>query len=245
MSRLLRSHDALHWADACDSVLAGIHRRDPRDVVSVILGWFGGMGSLNDLVLMKFGVPLVDENDRLGSLTDELHRLCHQIRTGEMLLAPRNVAGSVVNLRCQRCKCRFPHFIFEGETDAITFGLVSASSCSHNEVVLGEMAEEELRDFEAGLQGFEQRLSVRFGRPDFRVVKLLRAETTDGPLRGLSFQDFRRRYRTPRLVYACPCCRQGEAHVISEMTVETFEEGGGRLLVTGGLRVVRAASGGN
>lgn len=43
---------------------------------SVLSAFQGGMGSLNDLVLHKDGVPLVDENNKLDSLKDELFEFC-------------------------------------------------------------------------------------------------------------------------------------------------------------------------
>ncbi|QND84420.1 Uncharacterized protein ChrSV_2193 [Chromobacterium vaccinii] len=43
-----------------------------------ILSMYGGMGSLNDLILYKDGQPLVKENVELDSLRVKLHTLCHE-----------------------------------------------------------------------------------------------------------------------------------------------------------------------
>lgn len=44
------------------------------------LGFFGGMGSLNELVLWRDGAPLGAENDRLEALRDEAWSLAHALR---------------------------------------------------------------------------------------------------------------------------------------------------------------------
>ncbi len=43
---------------------------------SVLKSFQGGMGSLNDLVLHKNGIPLIDENNKFDKLKDELFELC-------------------------------------------------------------------------------------------------------------------------------------------------------------------------
>ncbi len=47
--------------------------------VATILAMYGGMGSLNDVVLYKDGQPLVEENIELDILRCELYHLCHGI----------------------------------------------------------------------------------------------------------------------------------------------------------------------
>ena len=44
------------------------------------LGLFGGMGSLNDLVLSREGIPLGGENVQLASLTRKAWRLAEELR---------------------------------------------------------------------------------------------------------------------------------------------------------------------
>lgn len=40
---------------------------------------YGGMGSLNDIVLYKNGQPLIAENDEFDALRTELYNLCREI----------------------------------------------------------------------------------------------------------------------------------------------------------------------
>lgn len=54
-------------------------RSDPVWVKSKILSQYGGMGSLNDVVLHCKGVPCLEENDIFDNLRRELSDLCRNI----------------------------------------------------------------------------------------------------------------------------------------------------------------------
>ena len=70
----LRSHNESFWADHVEHCVAFIDRSDAYGL-SKFLSLFGGMGSLNDLVLHRNGSPLPDETDHLRALTDRAWRL--------------------------------------------------------------------------------------------------------------------------------------------------------------------------
>ena len=80
---LSRMRDLLHagalndWANALEGCILSLSS-DPAGVRSRILSMFGGMGSLNDLVLYKNGQPMIRENNELDDLRSELYRLCHE-----------------------------------------------------------------------------------------------------------------------------------------------------------------------
>jgi hypothetical protein len=64
------------WAtalDGCSSTLPA----DPVNVRSRILSMYGGMGSLNDIVLYRNGQPMIRENNELDDLRSQLYLLCH------------------------------------------------------------------------------------------------------------------------------------------------------------------------
>lgn len=146
------------------------------------------------------------------------------------------IEGSILRLRCMRCDRTFPHFRFSGDTDMVTAGLGSATSCAENEVVLAEMEPSEWNGFEAGgAQAFEQRLSQELGRTDLRVILLLRVKARSPSARGLSFQEFRKQYQPPLLQYSCACCADGASTEVSELTVEEFRNSGGKVTLTGHL----------
>lgn len=157
-----------------------------------------------------------------------------------MIPSSRAVEGTLLRLRCQECLSEFPHFIFSGEDDLDTEYLSSASAADTNEVALFQVSPQVWdRTDESRSLLIETELEKALGRNDFRVVRLLRVEEKNDSAAGLSFQDFMKGYQPPVLVFSCPCCGSGESHSIGEMTIEEFEDSGGRILVAEGLTLVR------
>lgn len=78
MAELLRAGERYDWANAFDK-LREQFAIDPVNTVSKIRGSYGGMGSLNDIVLHKNGQPLTTENDEFDALSTELYNLCLEI----------------------------------------------------------------------------------------------------------------------------------------------------------------------
>lgn len=77
MVELLRVGGINDWALALEKFEKEI--ANFPDTTSVkILSTFGGMGSLNDLVLYKNGQPLIVENDEFDELRSKLYTLCHE-----------------------------------------------------------------------------------------------------------------------------------------------------------------------
>jgi len=74
MAELLRLGGIDDWAQAMD-VLGRELSNDPEATAAKIVSMFGGMGSLNDLVLYKAGQPLAKENDELDALRSKLYGL--------------------------------------------------------------------------------------------------------------------------------------------------------------------------
>lgn len=64
------------WAGALDGCRLALPV-DPVNVRSRILSMYGGMGSLNDLVLYRNGQPMIRENNELNDLRNQLYQLCH------------------------------------------------------------------------------------------------------------------------------------------------------------------------
>ncbi|MCT2387996.1 DUF6966 domain-containing protein [Erwinia pyrifoliae] len=72
--KILSSHDEISWAryfQDCEMQLDDDYQAGIYNIRKV----YGGMGSFNDLVLHKNGVPLKKENDRLDQLRHELYDL--------------------------------------------------------------------------------------------------------------------------------------------------------------------------
>lgn len=78
MAELLRLSSRDDWASALEKFREEIGN-SPNGTVAKILAMYGGMGSLNDLILYRNGQPLIAENVELDALRSELYRLCHEI----------------------------------------------------------------------------------------------------------------------------------------------------------------------
>lgn len=76
MAELFRIGGINDWATAL-AILQNEMAVDPARTSAKILAMYGGMGSLNDLILYKDGQPLVKENGELDTLRTKLHILCH------------------------------------------------------------------------------------------------------------------------------------------------------------------------
>ena len=74
MAELLQAGGHPDWALALEKLIAQVDD-DPSKACATIVGMFGGMGSLNDLVLYKGEVPLRQENQELDDLRSQLFSL--------------------------------------------------------------------------------------------------------------------------------------------------------------------------
>jgi hypothetical protein len=125
-----------------------------------------------------------------------------------------------------------PHPIFSGDTDMATTGLASLTSSTANEIAVFEAEPAEWSD-QTG-SSIEVRINKLLGRDDLRFVQLIRAEEISYP-EGVSFQDFRKLYREPRLIYSCPKCGVGEAVSDRSLTLSEYRDEGGQLTLLGEL----------
>jgi hypothetical protein len=77
MARLLRFAGIPDWAIALAAVCKQV-RGDTDSAIQKILSMYGGMGSLNDIVLYLNGQPLPAENKEFDRLRTNLFNLCRQ-----------------------------------------------------------------------------------------------------------------------------------------------------------------------
>ncbi|WP_428480290.1 DUF6966 domain-containing protein [Pseudomonas violetae] len=75
ITELLRKGEKLEWAERIDQYNSEL-QRDVTNTLSKIIILFGGMGSINDIVLYCNGQPLITENNELDMLLSKLHNLC-------------------------------------------------------------------------------------------------------------------------------------------------------------------------
>ena len=153
----------------------------------------------------------------------------------------RKVTGDINEIRCNGCRSVFYCFMFSGENDTETSALCSATRCNTSEVTIAEATPDEWNAFDnGGFEAFEKRLTENLNIPDLKVLRLLRMEQPNNSMERKSFQDFLQKYKLPSLVYICPCCENGEAHVVEAFTVNEFQSRGGGVIAIGSLSIEQA-----
>ena len=76
---LLRRFDHSQWADRFEECSLALPQ-DKAYALSRLMSLYGGMGSINDVVLYENAKPLLDENNELQGLLSDLHQLCAESR---------------------------------------------------------------------------------------------------------------------------------------------------------------------
>ena len=74
-AELLRRFGHPQWADRLEECSLALPR-DTTYALSRLMSLYGGMGSINDVVLYENAKPLLDENNQLQGLLSELYELC-------------------------------------------------------------------------------------------------------------------------------------------------------------------------
>lgn len=148
----------------------------------------------------------------------------------------RRVEGMVQRVRCNTCAAGFPTFVFSGDTDMATDGLVAVTAIDTGTLAIGAATDEEYR---AGYPALRLLLAERVSRElDHRMVAIDVARYEPGLSRtaGKPFQQFRESYRPPEAIYACPVCG-GEARVGEQLSPESFRRAGGQIVAVDGLNL--------
>ncbi|WP_429930523.1 DUF6966 domain-containing protein [Agrobacterium vitis] len=79
LEHFLADHGEMSWANSIRHAANSVENSDAYGLLK-FSSLFGGMGSLNDLVLQKDGRMLTEENDRLSSLRDRAGRLAARLK---------------------------------------------------------------------------------------------------------------------------------------------------------------------
>jgi hypothetical protein len=128
---------------------------------------------------------------------------------------------------------RFPVAQFSADTDMVTTGWVSLTSINGNEIVAAMMTPDEwaaTAQETAAYARVERRINAALRRDDLRVPWLVQLVDQNRDLVGLSFQDFSRAYRPPRILYRDILAPSAIAEVVAEQSLEDFEREGGKLI---------------
>lgn len=79
MINLLQFSGVNNWADALQRCRQELQAR-PVAVAGEIISMYGGMGSLNDVILYREGQPLSKENSEFDDLRTNLYDLCQKVK---------------------------------------------------------------------------------------------------------------------------------------------------------------------
>jgi len=79
MAELLRIGGFSSWGCTLEKFHAEI-LNEPNETAAKILSLYGGMGSLNDLIVCLDGIPLISENNELDILRLTLFQQCQTLR---------------------------------------------------------------------------------------------------------------------------------------------------------------------
>ncbi|WP_157222731.1 DUF6966 domain-containing protein [Pseudomonas sp. GM74] len=75
ISELLRIGGKNEWAERIDQYRSELPG-DTAHAISKIITLYGGLGSINDIVLYSNGQPMIQENNELDQLLSKLHDRC-------------------------------------------------------------------------------------------------------------------------------------------------------------------------
>ena len=141
----------------------------------------------------------------------------------------RVVRGSVKVLYCENCGTTFPIFAYEVDSDGAEIGLYSAGSCDNGDLLLIDLTLDEWKSVQNGqMNRLPPRILDEFGS-QFRMAHIVRVEESNVSAKGLSFSEFKDKYRPPTVFYSCPCCEGGEAIVQEEVEAESYIKQGNNI----------------
>lgn len=78
MSELARRGNSISWGASLERA-ALLVEQNASEGMKAIVGMYGGMGSLNDVVLYNGNEPLFEENEEFDLLRSELYELCQNL----------------------------------------------------------------------------------------------------------------------------------------------------------------------
>ena len=144
------------------------------------------------------------------------------------------VYDTIVWLQSRSTGLRFPIVVFTGDTDMVTNGWASLTSIERPEIVVTQMTGAEFLAAASDTKAFtwvENRVNGSLNRTDLRCCPLIRAEEIGPSAAGLSFQEFRKVYRPPKLFFRDIHDPASLAHEIGCTSRAEFERSGGSLVV--------------
>ena len=142
------------------------------------------------------------------------------------------IFDAILWLESHETRKQFPMVQFSADSDMATIGWVSLTSTLVAEVVVAEMTATELGAAQPqGHKQVEKRINQALSRDDLRCIWLDRVEEAQVSAAGLSFQEFRKLYVPPRLLYRDIYSEGSVAEKVRESTLADLQASGGQFML--------------
>ena len=118
----------------------------------------------------------------------------------------KQVEAYILWLKCERCSCEFPTYVFSGENDMVTEQLRTVTNLSSKELII-------FHDSDI--------------RPEGEEIELTRVEKEKAKI-GESFQEYRKRLNQnpTQYFYRCINCGYENAKVVGRLSVDELSARG-------------------
>ncbi len=149
---------------------------------------------------------------------------------------PATIYDSILWLKSEKTGKPFPVVQFSADTDMATTGWVSLTSPLHHDLVVTTLTADEFNKTLKDSSGYlllEARVNTILNRKDLLCSWLAAVvePNYDVDLATLSFQEFRKIAKQPRLLYRDIYSADGLAAIETEVSRQDFERKGGKLLI--------------
>lgn len=146
------------------------------------------------------------------------------------------IYDSILWMKSEKTGKKFPAVQFAADTDMATAGWVSLTSRVNHDLVVTTMTDDEFNQTAADASGYqivEARVNQALKRTDLVCTWLAHVvePSYDVDIATLSFQDYRKIAKPPRLLYRDIYSDDGYATVETEVSRQEFERKGGTFLV--------------
>lgn len=144
------------------------------------------------------------------------------------------IYDTILWLQSKTTSRQFPIVQFSGDTDMVTDGWLSLTSVAQPVIVITQATADEYRAIAQSNDGYltvEHRVNAALGRTDLRCSWLVGVEETTKPAGGTSFQEFRKSYQPPKLLFRDILAQESLASEVSRTTRSEFERNGGKVIV--------------
>ena len=140
------------------------------------------------------------------------------------------IPGYIEWAKSQSTGKEFPVFIACADIDYVTDGLCSVTSITDNLIVVGQATSDEYKQGpREGAEEFQRRANEALSREDLRAVHVEEVVEQNIDVKKLSFQEYLKQDKPPRILYTDIYATDGKAEAVREQSIEDFISEGGRV----------------